>query len=379
MKNALIEYIKSHPNWEAELQAEPYNLFVRTSDDAGFENMYLFTYNQIKSDMTDEVVQTCRGIIVDMNDEPKVVCFPFSKFFNFNDARAHEIDWASASVQEKVDGSIMKLWYNNRLRKWVWSTNGTINAMNTDLPTDAGPVSTFGALAESAFNNIFRGGFPDNLLDIEDTYIFELTSPWNRVVVPHAETGLTLLGIRNNERGHEFPVDGYSTYFNIPKRYSYNSFEEMTEAAAALPYDEEGYVVCDKNFNRVKVKSLAYLQVHHLADNGNVSRDRMLTLIRTGEDGELLKYYPEYTEVFEEIRELWQNHLTKVEEIKVRAAELAKKSETRKDYAMEVLKAPKAMHPYFFCLLDGKEDRLEELMSKLTADKLFRIEDSVTI
>jgi len=45
----------------------------------------------------------------------------------------------------------------------------------------------------------------------------------------------------------------------------------MVAAAEALPFDEEGYVVVDANWHRAKVKSLAYLQVHHLADNGNVS------------------------------------------------------------------------------------------------------------
>lgn len=377
--NPLVEYIASNKNWKEDLSSDPFNIFIRESEDKGYENMYLFSYNMPKSNMDHPITQVCRGIILDLTDEsnPIVVCYPFDKFFNYNEPNAHEIDWKSASIQEKVDGSIMKLWYNNNLRDWVWSTNGTVNAMNTDLPTDAGPFATFGELAADTFSNMFSQ-FPSNILDEGDTYIFELTSKWNRVVVPYAETELTLLGVRNNATGQEYSAQGYSNYFKVPKVYNFNSFEEMTEAAAALPFDEEGYVVCDANFNRVKVKSLAYLQVHHLADNGNVSKDRMLTLIRTGEDGELLEYYPEYTEVFDDVRAVWNNHLSKVEEIKVAAAKLSAETENRKEFALAVQKMPKQMHGYFFALLDGREDKLNDIMAKLTYDKLFTLDSEVS-
>lgn len=359
----LIQYIQENDNWESDLQKEPYNLFVRTSDD--FPSLRLFTYNQIKSDMTNPLVKTCRGIIVDIATL-EIVCHPFDKFFNYNDPRTDSIDWSTARIQEKIDGSIMKLyWYNDA---WQIATNGTINAMNTDLPTPApNGVTSFGQLFNIAFGNIHARALG---LNKEYTYIFELVSPYNRVVVPHTEPKLYHIGTRVNATGEELDV---AIGFDKPKQYAFQSFDEMVAAAEALPFDEEGYVVVDANWHRAKVKSPAYLQVHHLADNGNVSKDRILTLIRTGEDTEFLNYYPEYNEIFDEVRTQWNAHLAAVERIKVRAAEMQAEAADRKAYALAVQQLPKATHGYFFALLDGREDKLDALMDKLTIDKLFDI------
>jgi T4 RnlA family RNA ligase len=363
MSNVLLDYITSHENWETELQSAPYNLFVRTSDD--FPNLRLFTYNQIKSDMTNPVVKVSRGIIVDIVTL-EVVCYPFDKFFNYNDPRTDTIDWSTARIQEKVDGSIMKLyWYAG---EWQIATNGTINAMNTDLPTPApGGVTTFGQLFKVAFGDMDAR---TSELNKAYTYIFELVSPYNRVVVPHTEPKLYHLGTRVNVTGEELDV---SIGFDKPKQYAFQTFDEMVAAAEALPFDEEGYVVVDAQWHRAKVKSLAYLQVHHLADNGNVSKDRILNLVRTGEDEEFLQYYPEYTEIFDEVRVQWNDHLAMVEQIKKRARMLKEQSADRKAYAMAVQQLPKATHGYFFALLDGRLDRVEELLDKLTVDKLFEV------
>lgn len=359
----LIQYIQQNENWEKDLQNAPYNLFVRTSDD--FPNLRLFTYNQIKSDMTNPLVKTCRGVIVDIATL-EIVCHPFDKFFNYNDPRGDEIDWSTARIQEKVDGSIMKLyWYAGG---WQIATNGTINAMNTDLPTPApNGITSFGQLFNIAFGDVHARALS---LNKAYTYIFELVSPYNRVVVPHTEPKLYHLGTRVNATGEELDV---SIGFDKPKQYAFQTFDEMVAAAEALPFDEEGYVVVDAQWRRAKVKSLAYLQVHHLADNGNVSKDRILTLIRTGEDEEFLQYYPEYNEIFDEVRVQWNAHLVMVERIKERAAEMQVQAADRKAYAMAVQQLPKATHGYFFALLDGREDKLDALMEKLTIDKLFEV------
>ena len=366
--NPLIEYISNNDNWEADLASEPYNLFIRTNDE--YPNLRLFTYNQIKSDMTDPVVQKARGIIIDI-DTMKVVCHPFDKFFNYNDERAHAIDWSTAAIQEKVDGSIMKLyWYDG---DWQVATNGTIDAMNTDLPCPApGGTATFGDLFYEAMLK-----YPElslNDLDTQYTYIFEITSPYNRVVVPHTEIGLTLIGVRNSDTGEETMVD---IGVPRPKSYKFSSFDEMLAASQALPFDDEGYVVVDGNWSRVKVKSPAYLHVHHLADNGNVSRNRIFELVRTGESVEFLNYYPEYNEIFDEVRLQWMDHQHKVQEIKLAAAELKSKSETRKDFALAVQKLPKVVHPYYFAVMDGSEEKLDNLMDRLTFEKLFPIDMEV--
>ena len=46
-----------------------------------------------------------------------------------------------------------------------------------------------------------------------------------------------------------------SEFFKTPKEYNFHSAQDVINAAKELPWDEEGYVVVDADFNRVKIKS----------------------------------------------------------------------------------------------------------------------------
>lgn len=359
--NPLLEYIKNNEDWEESLTKAPYHLKI--TSDGYFKDLRLFKYNQIKSDMLNPIVQVARGIIVDIKDM-KVVCWPFGKFFNYNDPRAHKIDWASAKILEKIDGSIIKIYFYEG--RWIIATNGVINAFNTDLPFP-GPdnLDSFGDLVQLAAEKqeLLYGNVDENY-----TYIFEITSPYNRVVVPHKDILLTHLGTRNNKTGEEVEVD---IKIRKPKEYSVKTFEELVKLSEELPFDDEGYVVRDKNYNRVKVKSLAYLQVHHLTDCGSVSKKRVLQLIISGEDKELLNYYPEYKEVFDEMRVKYEKHKDLVEDIENTTFGLGEGA-SDKVFALHVAKnTVKLTHPYFFAYRKNKLNVLEKLKNNLTEEKLL--------
>ena len=100
------EFIKAHDNWRDLLSAEPYNLKI--SEDDGF---VLFKYNQIASDFSQEICQEARGLILDSEDNFRVVRYAFKKFFNIDEGFAAHIDWDTAVATEKIDGSIMSVWY----------------------------------------------------------------------------------------------------------------------------------------------------------------------------------------------------------------------------------------------------------------------------
>ena len=91
----------------------------------------MFKYNQIESDFEYQLVREARGIIL-REKVWKVVCRPFDKFFNygeqFSDVRL--IDWEHVYVQQKVDGSLIKIWYD--FGRWHISTNGSIDAFKAE-------------------------------------------------------------------------------------------------------------------------------------------------------------------------------------------------------------------------------------------------------
>lgn len=314
MKLKLIDFIKENSDWEALLSQAPYCLNISRDQKFG-RNLIMFKYSQQDSDFSNDIVKEARGLILDMTDGVVPFSVPFFKFFNYGEPNAASIDWESAIVLEKIDGSIMKVVkYNDEL---LISTNGCIDAYKCALPSVLScPFSSFGELFEDAILNQFRqyvgrDGSRDEAIEWfkallklpNHTYMFELVSKWNRVVVPHEESKLYFIGLRDNEFLDERPLieSCLINYFSMPKFYDFKSLDECVAATQAMPWDEEGYVVVDKNFNRVKIKSPAYLMVHRMANNGNMSIRRAIDVYMAGECDEILAYFPEYKSEFDEI------------------------------------------------------------------------------
>ena len=126
MKNKLeiVDFIKNNPDWETKLQEKPYCITISRDKMFGL-NLIMFKYNQIDSDFNVELVCEARGLILN-EDTLEPVTVPFFKFGNAGEGWVKDIDWKTASVQEKIDGSLIKVVrIGNNL---LISTNGTIDA-----------------------------------------------------------------------------------------------------------------------------------------------------------------------------------------------------------------------------------------------------------
>lgn len=278
--SVICKYINDHPTDWYETLHKDYGIRIKKED-----SLAIFSYN-IECDFRDPIVQEARGIIID-HEKMEVVCWPFRKFGNYTESYADPIDWNNAVVLEKVDGSIIKLWYNKITEAWQFSTNGVINAENAT--TDAFSNIAYGALIRQAVN---YKDIPFDKLDKDSTYIFELVSPQTRVVVKYDEIALYHLGTRSNITGEERNED---IGIKKPKSYKISSLEDCIKAAIELNKgcesdDEianEGFVVVDKNWNRVKVKSPDYIMMHRLKHNDGISKkDAVTTLLYIKSDVE---------------------------------------------------------------------------------------------
>ena len=294
----LQKFMQEHDNWADLLTAEPYNLKISYAND-----LVMFKYNQLTADFSIPLVCEARGIIFENKPPYRIVCWPFEKFFNYGEPRAAQIDWSTASVQEKIDGSLMKAYYWND--EWRLATNGTINAYVAPLG-DGDVFKSYGDLWDSIWPN-WRETMNKNA-DKECTYMFEMVSPYNKVVIPYQESEIYFLGWRDKVVGYELnPTDSLIKHYRpIPNRYPLDSLEEVIAAANNLPWDKEGYVVCDGAFNRVKIKSSAYLVAHYAAANGIITRKRLIGIILAGEEDEFLVYCSEYKKAIDEIKENMQ-------------------------------------------------------------------------
>ena len=295
----ILELMNTNPNWMEIIQAEPY--FIKIKQDGDY---ILLEYNQLCSDFNEPIVRECRGSIFRQEGAQWIcVCHPFDKFGNYGEAYVPEIDWQSAVVYEKIDGSLMKMWYDRG--EWHLSTNGTIDAFKA-------PLGDFGMSFGDYFYEILKSKV-NEFVDYETTptqvwnmlccsfrkyktYMFEMVGPKNRVVINYEKPDIYLLGARNINTHEE--IDVLSIFFhallNKPKIYHLRTLEDCLAAAEKMSRDEEGFVVCDGNFNRAKIKSPEYLMAARLRNNGVITRRRLLQIIWEGKGDDFVSYCPQY-------------------------------------------------------------------------------------
>lgn len=300
------KFIKENPvQWRERLEQPPYNITINEDND-----YLLLKYNMLESDFTQPLVKECRGLIIDKYTW-KPVALSFKKFWNIQEPLHDEIDWRTACVQEKIDGSKILIWYNVHKNKWQVSTSGMLDAYKAGVN---GFNKTYGQLFDEALEALKENIF--YYMDPDCCYTFELVSPESRIVVPYKKTEIYFLGFRNKFTFEEFsPKDSALTDFiKTPKVYPLKSLEDCIKATEKMGFDEEGFVVVDKNWNRVKIKSPAYVQAHYLRSNNNMSYARILDMIEFGGDtaDNFLKIYPEYKSYFDEVRNAKESFYNKV-------------------------------------------------------------------
>lgn len=283
-----INFIREHEDWKDILSRPPYCITIKEDND-----YYLLKYSQIDSDFSYSICRECRGLIVDKSTLMPIA-LSFKKFFNHCEKYADTIDWETAKVQEKLDGSKILLFWDKHQDKWKMCTSGCLDAYQAPVNNNI----NFGQLFEKAVNNMGYSldEWTSTKLSPKYCYTFELVSPENRIVVPYKETNIYLIGQRNVESWEECIPDVDIAL--KPAQYPLHSLAQCIEETARMNYDKEGFVVVDNNWNRVKIKSLKYLEVFYLACTKGTSLEQVINSILANEQEEFLSYFPEYNEKF---------------------------------------------------------------------------------
>lgn len=298
------------------------------------------------------IVNECRGLILNARTL-EVVSHPFHRFYNDGEAVAAPIDWGSARVQDKLDGSLTVLYHY--AGAWHVATKGSPDAGGPVL----GHTMTFRELFWSTWGHQHLG-LPD--LDPDFTYVFELTSPLNRVVVAHDDHRLTLLGVRSRVTGQEFPASAFPA-LNPVREHPLGSLVDVRAAAEVLnPIAAEGFVVVDRHFNRVKIKSPRYVAIHHLKDT--LTMRGLLEMVKAGEQHEVLAYFPELRAAYEDVSAKFDALAAELEADYARIAHI----ENQKDFALEAVKT--RWSGALFTVRKGGAATIREALSKVPAERL---------
>jgi len=310
-----------------------------------YENKILLKYDQLVSPtlMGLPEMQDCRGLILEKGTW-KVMSLAFRKFFNSEEANAAKIDWNTAHVLEKLDGTLIQVYWDWHKNAWFAGTTGTAEGegeVNNKMGT------TFNDLFWDTVNNKYS--FNECLLNKDLIYVFELTTPYNIVVKPHGESSATILTVRNRETLAELSwkdLEMVSISLGIPlvKKYDLNATNVgvLLRTFEGMVWHDEGYVVVDANFNRIKIKNPAYVAVHHL--KGKTAEHNILTIVKTNEIEEFAATFPERREELFKLKENYDLLTAKLnmvwDELKLRRPKNITKEEQKK-YAAAVFEVCK--------------------------------------
>lgn len=348
----LIEYFKSGGTTEG--LTEKYAIKVKTHP--GYPNLKMFNYDQLDSPMGDPLVQECRGIILDFANNYEVVSFPYTKFFNHGEGHAAKIDWNTAYCFEKLDGSLMTLYHYDG--KWNVASSGT--------PAADSEVNGTGKTLAELFWETFRhlGYFLPTNTDC--CYMFELMTPYNRIVVQHKKNRLVLHGVRNTKTLKElFPFEfAHINGWECVKYFQLRTLDQVLKSCNDIdPIAMEGYVVCDANFNRNKIKSPQYVALHHTI--GKTSPKEIVKIVQTNEHSEFLNYFPEFKELYDDIKFHYDALISHTET----AYEKIKGIEDQKQFALRAVENP--LSGLMFQLRKGAIKSIAEGLARMPEDKVF--------
>lgn len=269
-------------------------------------------YDMIEAKESDPLACQCRGLVLEENTF-NTIAVPFFRFFNWG-GQDHlipkDFDWPSAKMLEKYDGTLA-ICYNFK-NKWYIGTRSRCEA---DVPMDDGHT-TFAMLFDIALREMLEKNHPNTIFhktsNIQDfmfvfgqkakdyTFCFEITSPYNRIVCKYDDIKLTLLMVRNNitleeESPESWLDENYSGWYGlkVAEEYSFNDTSHMVEIVNSwLPENHEGVVLVDKNFNRIKVKNIAYCLYNRLRDSLSTSVKGCIEAILLGKDDDLIGMMP---------------------------------------------------------------------------------------
>ena len=235
-------------------------VFYRIEDTIEGYKVHMYNYRLASDkDFTTPLHNELRGLtFVQQDDGTWKEFFALHKFFNLNQCPGYMLedikDKTVTSVIEKLDGSLVT---------FVKFPNNKIRA-KTKMAFDSPQAK----LAQEIFdNNIDLQQLVYILLNNFDTPIFELTSPFNQVVVQYNKTDLSLLQIRdeNLEYKNKEVVAAFAKYARIPYAKSFKySMSELLEMKKTLTDDVEGWVITLNDGQMLKVKTDHYLSRHGL-------------------------------------------------------------------------------------------------------------------
>lgn len=254
------KYIQEHG---IESLISEFNLVANWSK--RYPNLVQLCYHQLETPKN-EITNECRGLILDAKDNFKVISYPFYRFSDYSDRSDSTLDMKSLKFYEKLDGSIISLYFYG----------GEWNISTKTMPDADGRIHINDTIFRDYFFDVFKKlgyKFPEVNTN---TYVFEFMFKGQGITLKNGET-ISLLMARDNNTLLEL------NHIEIAELNDWDKVVPMEETDLEKiknivryldPTISEGFVVCDKNFTRYKIKSPQFDKIAELKINWDNTEER---------------------------------------------------------------------------------------------------------
>jgi len=332
----------------------------------------------------DDITLQCRGLVT--NSKGVVVARPFKKFFNYEEYKPEDIPNENYVVYEKMDGSLGILFYyeyelSEEKRYNIWFNNNYETGMERFFDPNNLPDydnSYYEPTPKTKGEWVFatRGSFTSEqsikgkqILDLkydysslrkDNTYLFEIIYPENRIVVDYkGEEKLVVLGVIHTETGNEVPdsslffmQEGGWELVTVYKTWG-ETYDLLKEE---ISKDKEGYVIRFNNGFRMKIKGEEYVRLHRILTNIS-NRDIWEYLKDNKPLDDLLEKVPdEFNDwVKSEVANFKEMYMITLTMAELTFIKFIKPEMSRKEAAEIIKTKDKGIQPILFKKLDNKD------------------------
>jgi len=239
-----------------------YNIKYFTSTE--HPNLVVFDYTSL-SPKTESIVRECRGLVLEI-DTWDLISKSMNAFSYKNDGVFSDIvdnfDWTTSKAYPKYDGCLINLYYYNG--EWITGTRFSVDGLCNVASAYKGEsdISWRDLFIQCLeFANIDFNYFVSTL-NKDYCYSFELCSITNRNIVIYENKFVKLLAIYDilNDAQvdiHSDPLINQNWASIVPYFIKVESVQEVEDLLALNqdPTQNEGLVIVDSNFNRIKVRN----------------------------------------------------------------------------------------------------------------------------
>lgn len=327
------EYLLNHTFKQL---AEEHGVFASFSKSG---HKFSLNYDMLLAKEDDLLAQQCRGLILTTGEslldqasdamghskydhicpgQTQILAYPMNRFFNYGQGVAAQINWKDPKlmIMEKLDGTLTIVYYDFVIDQWCIATR---SAPDADIPLSDLDF-TFRGLFEKALYATSNLNFEQFTRDLNKryTYCFELTSPYNQIVVKYLDCSITLLTIRDIDSCTE-ELSLPENLLGIPlvKSYSIATIDEVIAWVNSLnPMEHEGVVIKDSSFNRIKIKNADYVAYSKVRDGLSHSDRNCLSLILNEKEDDVIPHLPnEISHKIIQMKQKLQNMILSYDEI----------------------------------------------------------------